>query len=368
MKKLKILISIVTVFIMLFSYAGVVKATDDDVNEVEDKTLEYDDSFIKLGTVVNSGENGGSSIQLGAGTNTVEYDGYRKQSPYITLPYIFSWNADGSSKDTNKIEISSSYKSTIGNYKLYYQVVFNPDKSKFDNLNNYKTSSEYLAFKSALESLKEVYDTKRSEYMQLSNESSSLYSQYNALSAEEKTSESGLALKARVEAKQAEVNAKEEEMQTANDNYNSKYDEYDEYFERLVKTNTPAYDDTKWVSATDGDHINATKVPTSYGFVVWGKIQYTNTEGQSVTEYKSGFYSSNWNNDTPEDTKVSNVIVVNDINGDMSPADKTPSDNSTADKPIPQTGEHTSVVMIALISLLGIGYVSYRRFRNTQVK
>ena len=58
------------------------------------------------------------------------------------------------------------------------------------------------------------------------------------------------------------------------------------------------------------------------------------------------------------ESSESNVIVVNDINGDF----------TTADKPIPQTGDASKIIIGSSIVLIVAGYVLFRKYKNTQIK
>ena len=337
MKRIRSIIISVIVFTFVFGCINFVKADEKIVNVVN---KEETDNFKRTGAPYGEDDD-------------VLCDGILRKSARISLPSIFWFD------DTDSNEITVKNESNIPGYKLFYQIVVNRDKSKFDAINEYDKTEISAKYKADLEELEPTVDKLQVEDNALHAELLELEFQYDDI--EDKTSDEAVALKEQVEAKQAEYDAKEAEYLAVNEQYNNLWDDYQEYLNDTKTNNTPLYDDTKWQTVNSGDKLYLAEPEGEfYGFVVWAKIEYTGENNQKVTEYRSAFYSSQWSGDDEDETdeKELNVIVVNDINGDF----------TTADKPIPQTGDISKVVIGSIVVLIGAGYVLFRKYKNTQIK
>ena len=376
MKKLKILISIVIVFIMLFSYAGVVKAADDeetfknifDGATFELKYNEYN-SVIEA-TNINWNESNEEYYK------SINYISFVSNQNDLTIEYLKEHYNDG--KIINQLD-KSSKKVMIDARGTYTDIVEKTGKLYLYITYKVHTNDEPKLVVKACElerpSLPK-YTNIFPSWMMATYDAT----QVGLMVPHSTNNERKLQVKI---GKISDDNL----LKSLKENPEKNWDSLMSY----AKKTSGLYDEVqkinqymiKWV--TDQEIMSIDKIEHEAYYFLYLKAdgengKYIENEGVTIAQanvfkeentwymffYGDGKFA--WKDFGGGDTPVSNVIVVNDINGDMSPADKTPSDNSTADKPIPQTGEHTSVVMIALVSLLGIGYVSYRRFKNTQVK
>ena len=154
-------------------------------------------------------------------------------------------------------------KSSVTNYKLYYQNV-EISNATYDEINTIKKNG-----KAELSTIERQMNSLKEEYNNLKTIKDEKYTTYQNAISNNLTEE--------------QINVAKTEYETANTNYTNKVKEYntkvDEYNAKVsqinnqVKDKLPMYNDSNWTKTTDGSFkVNLTQFSGKKSFSIWAKL------------------------------------------------------------------------------------------------
>lgn len=209
------------------------------------------------------------------------------------------------SGEDNKTDAKLSVNSKITDYSLYYQYAI-MDEATYTEFN--KKQEELKEYVDKLKQLKKDFEEKQKK------------------------------------------DPNSEETELAFEEYGKVLNEYDTKFNAL-KTMIPKYNDSAWVETKDGSignlsFLNNYAKDDNVALVLWAKLEV----GED-TYYDYGIYKMNG-------TKINNPTITEGL--------KTSGDTTVAPNILPYTGGNI-VLFIAIAGLLGISFISYRKYKKWQI-
>ena len=373
MKKFRLLISLLVTFTMIFAYAGIVKADETEetfTNIFDGATFEIvnddDDDYFNLELHVENVNWNATNTNLYRETN------YR----------VFYSNDDNLSKEYLIENIGDANPISILNLEKREAVIdkFNIDGEVEKDGNLYLYIVYYPTSTALDEEIKVVVDA-----CNLAKPPVSKYTKIfpSWMFASKDRVQVGLLIPhdadntRKLQVKIGKI-ADDSLLKKLSENPEASWEELKTYAKNSTglydKLNDANADDTLMWSAEE-ELIKKESIEDGGYYYLYLRAdsnngKYTEYDGVTITQayvsnvfdwWSMHFYGNGefkWKDFNGGETPESNVIIVNDINGDM----------STADKPIPQTGDESKLVIGSAIVLMAAGYVLYRKYKNTQIK